>query len=268
MIADDKRARQQLFLLLTHGAELLYHRPGGTQFPTMKTITLITGAAKGIGFEAARMLAKEGHHVLVGARDQTKGNEAAEKLESEGLPAAFLSLDVDSENSIAKAVEAVQQIHGRLDVLINNAAILLDHYQGAEGTIPDDMERTLATNVVGVHSVIRAFLPLLRQSPAARIVNVSSGAGQLNDMFGSVWAPGYQVSKAALNALTRIWATELVKDHIPVNSVCPGWCRTDMGGEQASRTAEQGATSVCWLVTRASKDITGKFFRDGVELEW
>ena len=233
----------------------------------MKTITLITGAAKGIGFETAKLLARDGHHVLIGARDSAKGLAAEAMLEAEGLSAGFLALDVTSPESVAKAVDAVQQIHGRVDVLINNAAILLDHYQGAAGTTPSDLNQTLTTNVIGAHAVIQAFLPLLRNSPAARVINVSSGAGQLNDMFGSVWAPAYQVSKAALNALTRIWATELEKDGIPVNSVCPGWCQTDMGGAEASRTPEQGAASVAWLVT-ASRDLTGKFFRDGVELDW
>lgn len=230
-------------------------------------ITLITGAAKGLGFETARLLAEKGHHVLLAARDPERGQQAAQKLQQHGT-VQFIHLDVTSAVSIQSAQQTIQQAHGRLDVLINNAAILLDHYQGAAATTVDQLGQTLQTNVIAVHAMLLAFAPLLKKAEAARVVNVSSAAGQLNDMLGSVWAPAYQISKTALNAMTRIWATELQTFGIPVNSVCPGWCRTEMGGEGATRSPEEGASGIAWLADEASRDLTGKFFRDREEIVW
>lgn len=230
-------------------------------------IILITGAAKGLGFETARLLAEKGHHVLLGARDAERGKAAAETLSQNGQ-VEFIPLDVTTSKSIAAAQQTIQQKHGLLDGLINNAAILLDHYQGAAATTVDQLTQTLQTNVIAVHAMLQAFAPLLKQSNAARVVNVSSGAGQLRDMYGSTWAPAYQISKTALNAVTRIWATELHASGIPVNSVCPGWCKTDMGGDSAPRTAEQGASGIVWMLTEAPRDLTGRFFRDREEIAW
>lgn len=229
-------------------------------------LTLITGAARGLGYATARFLAVQGHHVLLGARDAVRG-QAAEALSSHGK-VEFIELDITDAASIAAAQQTIQQRHRRLDGLINNAAILLDHYQGVTATTTEQLMQTLQTNVVAVHALLQAFAPLLRQSQAARVVNVSSGAGQLTDMLGSTWAPAYQISKTALNAVTRIWATEFQADNIPVNSVCPGWCRTDMGGDGAPLTPEQGASGIVWMLTEAPRHLTGRFFRDREEIAW
>ena len=227
-------------------------------------IVLITGASRGIGFEAARALAAEGHTVVLSARDRVRGESAVDAIKAEHLPGGvhFLHLDVTDAASIDSAVAEVTEKFSKVDVLINNAAILRDHYVKASDVAPDTLDQTLATNVTAVHAMIGAFLPLLRASGQARVINLASGAGQLTGMFDKVWAPAYQISKAGVNAVTRIWATELQSDGIPVNSVCPGWCRTEMGG------AEAGTSGILWLASEAPADITGKFFRDQKELDW
>ena len=240
----------------------------GVEHGMTKKITLITGAAKGIGFETARLLAGEGHHVIICARKLDAATRAVRRLATDGMSVEALPLDVTDQASIDAAVASVEASHGRLDVLINNAAVLLDHYQGAAQTTTETLMSTFATNVAGAHAMISAFAPLLRKSDEARVINVSSGAGQLSGMTGSVWAPAYQISKTALNALMLLWATEFEKDGIPVNCVCPGWCQTEMGGQQAPRTAKQGAASVARLVLDFPRSVTGGFFRDGERLEW
>jgi NAD(P)-dependent dehydrogenase (short-subunit alcohol dehydrogenase family) len=229
-------------------------------------IILITGAAKGIGFEAAQQLAGRGHTVLAAARNVERGEAAVQKMPGD---ARFLHLDVTSADSISGAVEEVTDSMGKLDVLVNNAAILLDHHTKPADVTPETVEQTLATNVTAVHAMIRAFLPLLKKSEhGASITNLSSGAGQLTRMFNQVWAPAYQISKAGLNAVTRIWATELQEDGIPVNSVCPGWCRTEMGGANADRSPDEGTAGIIRLATEADPSITGRFFRDEMEMDW
>lgn len=231
-------------------------------------IALITGAAKGIGLATAKLLAREGFHVILAGRGAERMEAIAGGITGEGALAEGVDLDVADLDSIKTAADLMGKRHGRLDVLVNNAAILLDHYQQASSTSKEVLEQTLKTNVIGPHAVIRTFLPLLRKSQSGRIVNVSSGGGQLADMLDSVWAPAYQISKTAVNALTRLWAAELRKASIAVFSVCPGWCRTEMGGAEATRSAEQGAESVAWAVLKARADQTGGFFRDGQPLEW
>lgn len=233
-------------------------------------IVLITGASRGIGFEAARALAAEGHTVVLSARDRVRGESAVDAIKAEHLPGGvhFLHLDVTDPASIDSAVAEVTEKFGKVDVLVNNAAILRDHYVKASDVAPETLDQTLATNVTAVHAMIGAFLPLLRASGQARVINLASGAGQLTWMFDKVWAPAYQISKAGVNAVTRIWATELQADGISVNSVCPGWCRTEMGGAEADRSAEEGTSGILWLANEAPADITGKFFRDQKELDW
>ena len=231
---------------------------------------LITGASRGIGFEAVRKFAELGHTVILSARDAERGRSAAEAVSAEAHPGEvhFMHLDVTDESSIASAVEEVAERFGKLDVLVNNAAILRDHYVKPSDVTPQTLDQTLSTNVTAVHAMIGAFLPLLRASGRARVINLASGAGQLTWMFDKVWAPAYQISKAGVNAVTRIWATELKTDRIPVNSVCPGWCRTEMGGNDADRSAEEGTRGILWLATEAPLGTTGKFFRDRDELDW
>lgn len=227
---------------------------------------LITGANKGIGHEIARQLAQRGFAVFIGARDMTKGREAAEELCAQGYEATFILLDVTDPVSIKHAVGTFSQKADHLDVLVNNAAILEDHGEDILKLNTEMLDRTLKSNVTGPILVTQDFLPYLNLSPnGARIINVSSGAGALNHM--STYAPAYSISKAALNAVTRQFAGAL-RGKIAVNCVDPGWVRTDMGGSGASRPVEKGAETIVWLATDAPASETGKFWHDKQEVEW
>ena len=229
----------------------------------MTTVSLITGANRGIGREVARQLAALGHHVLVGARDVAKGVPVVDEIRAAGATAAPLELDVSSAESVGVAAGAVAADVGRLDVLVNNAAINYDTWQGAVDADLVEVGVTLETNLFGTWRVTQAMLPLLRESSHARIVNVSSGAGALAGMGGR--APGYRVSKVGVNALTRMWAAEL--PGILVNSVCPGWVATDMGGA-GGRPIADGAAGIVWAATLPDDGPSGGFFRDGRSIDW
>jgi NAD(P)-dependent dehydrogenase (short-subunit alcohol dehydrogenase family) len=227
-------------------------------------IAVVTGAAKGIGFEVVRQLARQGFRVFLAARDAKAGRAAAEKLSSEGA-VIFLEMDVSDAESIRRAAEEFSAQHKHLDVLVNNAGILLDDEKGALDITPEIFEQTVRTNTLGPWLIAQAFVPLLKKSRAARIVNVSSGSGQLEDGADG-WAPGYSVSKTALNGVTVQLAAALPK--FAVNSVCPGWVRTDMGGENATRSVGEGASTIVWLATDAPQDLTGKFVKDRKVIPW
>lgn len=225
---------------------------------------LVTGANKGIGFEVARQLARQGFRVFLGARNEKAGRSAAEKLREEG-DIIFLKIDISDADSIRAAAEEFSRQSERLDVLVNNAGILLDEDKSALTITPDIFETTLRTNTLGPWLVSQAFAPLLKKSSEARIVNVSSGGGQL-DGGADGWAPGYCVSKTALNGVTVQLAAALPK--CAVNSVCPGWVRTEMGGENATRSVGEGAATIVWLATDAPHDLTGKFVKDRKVIPW
>ena len=230
-------------------------------------VVLITGANKGIGKEVARQLARQGFAVFIGSRDMHRGCETAEELCAEGYEATFVHLDVTDPVSIKNAVGTFSQKADHLDVLINNAAILEDHGENLTNMNDEMLERTLKTNVVGPILVSQDFLPFLKLAPGGgRIVNVSSGAGALGDM--ETYAPAYSISKTALNAVTKQFAGALRADNIAVNSVCPGWVRTDMGGPTADRPVEKGAETIVWMATEIPQNETGKFWRDKKEVEW
>jgi len=225
---------------------------------------LVTGANKGIGFEVARQLARQGFRVFLGARNEKAGRTAVEKLREDG-DVIFLKIDVSDAHSIRAAAEEFSGQGDRLDVLVNNAGILLDEDKSALTLTPEIFETTLRTNTLGPWLVVQAFAPLLKKSHAPRIVNVSSGGGQLEDGADG-WAPGYCVSKTALNGVTAQLAAALPK--CAVNSVCPGWVRTDMGGEGATRSIGEGAATIVWLATEAPHDLTGKFVKDRKVIPW
>jgi NAD(P)-dependent dehydrogenase (short-subunit alcohol dehydrogenase family) len=226
---------------------------------------LITGGNRGIGFATARQLLKRGFHVVIGSRSEQLGRDAVEQLKPGGT-ASFLALDVSSSQSIAAAAASFSRIAPQLDVLINNAGIYPD--EGASIlTIPrQQMMSTFQTNTFGALEVTQAFLPFLRKSPAARVINISSGYGQLEGLSAS--APSYCLSKLALNGLTIMLAEALNEHRIAVNSICPGWVRTDMGGSAAPRSVEEGADTAVWLASDADQKLTGKFFRDRTEIPW
>lgn len=232
----------------------------------MDRVSLVTGANRGIGLDVARQLAIRGFTTIMGARDVQKGEEAASSLRQSGLKVIPVHLDVTEQKSIDDAKHLVEERFGKLDVLVNNAAILYDSWQRAENANLDTVREAFETNTLGAWRVCQSFIPLLRKSGHARIVNVSSESGSLTVMGGGT--PAYSVSKVALNALTRMLADEVRGSHILVNSVCPGWVATEMGGPGAPRTVEEGAASVMWAVTLKDDGPTGGFFRDGEQLAW
>lgn len=225
---------------------------------------LVTGANKGIGFEVARELARLGLRVFLGARNEKAGRAAADKLGKDGA-ISFLEIDVADGGSIERAAETLARQTDHLDVLINNAGILLDEDKAALSINAEIFETTMRTNTLGPWLVAKAFVPLLKKSSAPRIVNVSSGGGQLEDGADG-WAPAYCVSKTALNGVTVQLAAALPK--FAVNSVCPGWVRTDMGGENATRSVAEGAATIVWLATDAPHSLTGKFVKDRKVIPW
>ncbi|MDX2080337.1 MAG: SDR family NAD(P)-dependent oxidoreductase [Terrimicrobiaceae bacterium] len=225
----------------------------------MKTI-FITGATRGIGLAAARGLQDRGAKVIIGSRDPERGAATADR---EGFES--VAIDLKDAESIGRAADAIGARHGRLDVLINNSAILLDHYSGLLDLEPDVLSETLDVNLMGTFRVIRAFVPLLEKSADPRVVNVSSGAGQL-DGEPQPWAPAYSISKTALNMLTQQLTAALPR--FAVNSMCPGWCRTEMGGPDAPRTAEEGADTIVWLALDAPSALRGQFVKDREPIPW
>jgi NAD(P)-dependent dehydrogenase (short-subunit alcohol dehydrogenase family) len=228
-------------------------------------IILVTGANKGIGYEIARQLGEKGYHVLVGARKAEAGKQAVASLQKGGASAEFIKIDVSDRTSIEEAARTVGAKFDHLDALVNNAAIMEDKKNITE--VPDDLFLlTLTTNTLGPLRATQAFLSLLLKSSSASIVNMSSGLGQLSDM-GDMY-PAYSISKTSLNAVTRQFAAVLRDKGITVNSVCPGWVKTDMGGPNAIRTVQQGADTVTWLVTEAPRDLTGQFLRDRSVIPW
>jgi NAD(P)-dependent dehydrogenase (short-subunit alcohol dehydrogenase family) len=233
-------------------------------------IALVTGANKGIGFEVARQLARKGFHVFLGARDEKAGKAAVEKLHGEntahsGITATFIKIDVSNPDSIRRAAEEFSKESDRLDTLVNNAGILLDDDKDVLTITPEIFETTLRTNTLGALLVSQAFVPFLKKSDAPRIVNVSSGGGQLTDGADG-WAPAYCISKTTLNGITVQLATALPK--FAVNSVCPGWVRTDMGGSNATRSVLEGAAGIVWLAADAPQNQTSKFWRDRKVIPW
>jgi NAD(P)-dependent dehydrogenase (short-subunit alcohol dehydrogenase family) len=226
----------------------------------VKTV-LITGANKGIGREVARQLAAKGFHVFIGARNAKAGRKAAEECGK----ATFLEIDVADNDSVTTTAREFSNIEDHLDVLVNNAGIIVDGDDAILEISDDLFRKTLETNTLGALRVTRAFAPLLRKSKAPRVINVSSGGGQLTGGADG-WAPAYCISKTALNGVTVQLAAAMPK--FAVNSVCPGWVRTEMGGENASRSVEEGADTIVWLASEAPQDLTGKFLRDRKEIPW
>ena len=226
-------------------------------------VALVTGANRGIGREVARQLAQGGYEVLLGARDAGKAERAAcELAQDTGRALRAVQLDVSDAGSIQRVAAQLHDDPGRLDVLVNNAGVGTDW--GVSGTDPDfdAIQAALETNFYGAYRLTVALLDLLRLSEHPRVVNVSSGMGGVAEMGG--WSPGYRVSKAALNAMTRILSTELKEQGVIVNSACPGFVNTDMGGQfGAKKSVQDGAAGIVWLATLPDDGPTGGFFRDG-----
>jgi len=211
----------------------------------MKRIALVTGSTRGIGREVARQLEARGLEVIVVGRRE---------------------LEISDERSVDAMGARVEREFGRLDVLVNNAAILLDEGKSIVDVDPREFEETWRVNVLGAFLMTKRFAPLLKKSGHGRVVNVSSGAGQLSSM--SSYAPSYSTSKAALNAITILFANALRRDRVLVNCADPGWVRTDMGGSAAPRSVEEGADTIVWLATLPDDGPTGGFFHDRKKIAW
>ena len=239
-----------------------------------KRVALVTGANKGIGYETARQLAGQGITVLLGARDEQRGREAAAKLQGEGLDARFLPLDLSDRETHQAARRFIEANFGRLDILINNAGVALDVAQKPSEVDLDTLRRTFDTNFFGAVSVTQALLPLIRKSGAGRIVNVSSGLGSLTRHGDPGWEfypvkpLAYNASKTALNAFTVMLAHELRETAVKVNSADPGFTATDMTGHQGYKTVEQGAAVITQLATLPADGATGGYFDDQGVLPW
>lgn len=234
---------------------------------TIPTVCVITGASRGLGRAAAQRLASEGHQVIATARHAATLRPLSAELSAVGKRIERHALDVTDDASVEALRAWIAERFGRIDVLINNAGISVEPFATTLSELPlDTLRTTLETNLFGVLRVTRALLPMLRASRAGRIVNLASGMGQLADMQAG--APAYRISKTAVNAVTRILAAELADTAIKVNSVCPGWCRTDMGGPKAPRSPEEGVDTVVWLATLPPDGPTGGFFRDREPIPW
>ena len=233
-------------------------------------IALVTGANRGLGLATSRALAKKGLKVLLTSRDPDKGKAAQATLKKEGVEVEFYPLDITNPDSVASTAEHVKAKHGNLDVLVNNAGVVLDPWGTGDHSVfaakPDVVAKSFEINSVGALRMAQAFVPTMRSNGYGRIVNVSTSMAARHDMNGG-W-PGYRMSKTALNALTRILADELRGTNVKVNSVCPGWVRTDMGGPNATRSIEQGIETIVWAATLPDDGPTGGFFRDQEPIGW
>ncbi|MBO3705711.1 MAG: SDR family NAD(P)-dependent oxidoreductase [Candidatus Accumulibacter sp.] len=237
-------------------------------------LAVVTGAARGIGLAVARDLATAGCKVLMVGRNAEAIETAAASLHGDGLDVLPHLADVTDASAIAALAARLRREFGRVDILVNNAGIFPEARDFARpppaasvfAVDPETVAATIDCNALAALRLLQACVPLMRENGYGRIVNVSSGMGQLSEM-GGFW-PGYRMSKAALNALTRLAASELAGGPIKINSVCPGWCRTGMGGENANRSAEEGASGIVWAALLPDDGPSGGFFRDRLAIDW
>jgi NAD(P)-dependent dehydrogenase (short-subunit alcohol dehydrogenase family) len=232
-----------------------------------KRIAIVTGGNRGLGREIARQLMKEDAFVVVGCRDQPKCDAALEALRREGANVDAFPLDVNDTKMVKRFVEHVTKQHGAPSILVNNAGV---YPEATSSRVVDTgtsvWRETFETNLFGAVRMCREVMPLMKKLRYGRIVNISSGLGQLHQMGEG--SPAYRVSKAALNALTKTLSAEAAPSGILVNSMSPGWVKTDMGGESAPRSVEEGADTAVWLALLPSNGPTGQFFRDRKPIPW
>ncbi len=239
-----------------------------------KKVAFVTGANKGIGYATAQRLASQGITVLLGARDEKRGKEAAAKLQAEGLDVQFLRLDVNDAATHKAAHHFIEDKFGKLDILVNNAAVALDMDQKPSEVDMQTLRKTFDTNFFGAVAITQALLPLIRKSDAGRIVNVSSGLGSLTQHSDPAWAYypvkllAYNTSKTALNAFTVTLAYELKDTQIKVNSADPGYTATDLNDHRGHKTIDQGAEVIIQLATLPADGATGGYFDDQGVLPW
>ena len=229
-------------------------------------IAIVTGANRGIGFETCRQLSQQGICTILTSRDETKGQAAVRNLREERGEIIYHQLDVTDLGSISRLRSFVDENFDQLDIFVNNAGVFLDRGTSVLDLPLVILRETLEVNFIGALNMCQAFVPLMRSQGFGRIVNVSSGMGSITSMGGH--SAAYKLSKAAMNALTRIMADELKEDNILVNTMAPGWVRTDMGGPGAPRSLAQGADTIIWLATLPDDGPTGGFFEDRKAIPW
>jgi len=232
-----------------------------------KKIAIVTGGNRGIGLEIVTQLMAEGAFVVLGSRDLAKGEKAVSEIKGRKNNVVAYQLDVNDTKSVRRFVEMVEKNHGPPSILVNNAGVYPEETTAKVVDTPTSAWReTFETNLFGAVRMCREVVPLMRKLRSGRIVNISSGLGQLHHMGEG--SPAYRVSKAALNALTKTLSAEVADAGILVNSMSPGWVKTDMGGEQATRSVEEGADTAVWLCMLPSNGPTGQFFRDRKPIPW
>jgi len=257
-----------------------------------KRVAIITGADRGIGFEVSWELGMRDYQIVLTSPDKAKGEPAAAELNGEGLSVVYRKLDLLSERDILALKAFVLNHYGRVDVLVNNAGVMIDSGRSKiEGLLTrrikkipkrqgfgrgpgileiniDIVRATFEINTLGALKMCQAFVPLMMKAGYGRVVNVSSSLGQLSSMTDEDKVPAYKLSKAALNAVTRMVADAVGGINIAVNSVCPGWTRTDIGGPEAPQSTEEAAETIVWLATQRANGPTGGFFRDKRRIAW
>lgn len=235
-------------------------------------VAVVTGANRGLGLGTCRGLAERGYRVVMTGRDGVKLASAAAGLKGEGLEVETFVVDVIRQADVDALVPWLETTFGRVDVLVNNAGMVLEtrNFDQEPPSVfrsaPDLVGKTLETNTLGPLRMSQALVPLMKRNGYGRIVNMASGMGQLSDM-GGYWV-GYRMSKTALNTVTRVLAAELADTPIKVNSVCPGWVKTDMGGSHADRSVEEAVPGILWAATLPADGPSGGFFRDGEAISW
>jgi NAD(P)-dependent dehydrogenase (short-subunit alcohol dehydrogenase family) len=234
----------------------------------MKKVALVTGSNRGIGHEIVKQLAEKDFSVVLTARDPKTGQNTAEGFRKSGRDVRFHELDVTSQKSIEKIMSFIDKEFGRLDVLVNNAGIFPDRSSDESPlTIKiETIQKGLETNLFGPIRFCQLAIPIMRKNKYGRIINISSGMGQLSEMAGGSLA--YRISKTALNAVTKVFAFEVDGQNILINSVCPGWVKTDMGGAGAEKSVEDGADTIVWLATMPDGSPSGGFFQDRKSIPW
>jgi NAD(P)-dependent dehydrogenase (short-subunit alcohol dehydrogenase family) len=236
-----------------------------------RKVAVVTGANRGLGHALTKALAEDEYKVFMVGRNKIEIDNASAKLQEAGLNVEGFEADVSKGRHITALASYVQSQFDHLDLLINNAGVILEP-GGLDSQVtcftvnPDVVEEAYSINTVGALRLVQAFYDLLLKARQARIVNVSSGMGALSEMKGG-W-PAYRMSKAAMNALTGILAVELEGTRVKVNSVCPGWVKTDMGGPNADRSIEEGIEGILWAAKLPPDGPTGGFFRDGKRIDW
>lgn len=237
----------------------------------MKKVAVVTGASRGLGYATSEALARMGYKVIMAMRNPEKAQAEINKLKMKDLDVTPMKLDTSNEKSIDSFHQQLLREGGVVDVLVNNAGIFIDNEDGGDESVfktkSSTIQKTFTTNTLGPFLLIQKILPIMIDGGYGRIVNVSSGMGQLSDMNADYAA--YRMSKTALNVVTRVFSQE-AEGHgdILVNSICPGWVKTDMGGKGAARTIEQGIKGIVWAATLPKGGPTGGFFRDGERIDW